>query len=155
METLHNPLDDDFGGRQGLSLSTRGRDSLSETARWAKFLSILTFIFAGFIALIGIFAGTFFSAMGLDTGLPIAGGALTIFYLFIAGLTFLPGLFMYRFATYAKQAVRDQSTGALDDSLVNMKSLFKFYGIATLIVLVIYGLIFLIAIVSGVGTAMF
>ncbi len=152
METFHNPLDDDFGGRQGLSLTTRGRDNLGETARWAKFLAIMTFIFAGFIALIGIFAGTFFQLMGLDMYVPVGAG-LTIFYLFLGGLTFLPGLFMYRFATYAKQAVRDQSTGALDDSLVNMKALFKFYGILTLIMLVIYGLFFLIAIVGGIGAA--
>lgn len=135
-----------------LKIDQQAASYLSEAAKWARFLAILGFILCGLMALGSFFLGTIISeAMMTYTGNAGAfgGAAFTIMYLGIALLLFFPTLYLYKFATKVKNAVRSNDQQALDISLKNLKSFFKFHGIVAIITLSFYVLALVFAIVGG------
>jgi hypothetical protein len=131
---------------------------LSETAKWAKFFAILGFIFCGLIVCAAFFAGSIMSALsgmnryGTETtgaATAIGGAFLAILYIAIALLYFFPCLFLFRFATKMKAALRTNDQEQLATSFKNLKSCFRFMGILTIIVLSIYVLVLIFAIIGA------
>ena len=78
------------------------------TAKWAKFLAIVGFIFCALIALMGIFIGTIMSKYSDAAGLPSNafnqgyGIGMTLFYIIIAIIAVFPYVFLLRFANAIK-----------------------------------------------------
>ncbi len=122
---------------------------LSEAAKWGKFLSIIGFILSGLMALMGLFAGSIFSSTlsqmeGMGAG--FGGSMFTLIYLVFAILWFFPCLYLFRFATKAQLALRSSEQQTLNNSFRNLKSCFRFMGIFTIIMLVLYAIVFVVAI---------
>jgi|SRR5690242_3645953 len=119
---------------------------LAEAAKWAKFLSIIGFIFCALIIVIALLMGTALSAVfsQLETqssmaGLGAIGGTvLMIYYIVIAIVYFFPCLFLFNFASKMQTAIRNNDQVYLNTSFRNIKSFFKFWGIVTIIVLCIF-----------------
>jgi hypothetical protein len=134
-----------------LQVDSQIKTYLSETAKWGKFLAILGFIMCG-LMILAAFAMTSISGGGYPgyTGMPM--GIMVVICTFIAIFYFFPCLFLYRFSTKAQAAVRGDSQEDLQLSFKNLKNLFKFTGILTIIVLAIYGLI-LIGVMIGLGAS--
>lgn len=135
----------------GLALNEDNRDDLRETARWARFLAIVGFIFCGLFIISGIFLGQMmanmstmssrFQDMEMGDRAPAAGGMsvmFTIIYVLIALLYFFPCLYLFRFSSAMIQAMDTDEQPRLDHSLRNLKSFFKFIGILTIIALCFY-----------------
>ena len=139
---------------QGLNLNLASESFLRNTAKWGKFLAIVGLVFIGFVVLMAIFAGTFFSSMMSEAGaneFGSAGGAFFgFFYLLFAALYFFPVLYLYKFSVNMQDALRLQNDDLATESFKNLKSLFKFMGIMTIIVLGFYALA-LIFMTIGVG----
>jgi hypothetical protein len=133
------------------------KSHLGETARWGKFLAILGFILSGLIIILGIFFGTVFSTIINQGGVPYNsnmnsrsfGAIMAIVYVIIAVIYFFPCLFLYRFSTKMKSALIGNEQTDLALSFQNLKSLFRYVGVITLIVLAIYLIIFLFAILGA------
>lgn len=127
---------------------------LAEAARWAKFLAIMGFIFCGLFALFGIFFGTFMSKMssqygsGLNAGM---GAVMGFVYILCALLYFFPCLYLFRFGAEMQNALRTNDQQLLATSFRNLKSLFKFLGILTIISLSIW---VLALVFGGLGAMM-
>ena len=126
---------------------------LAEAAKWAKFLAILGFIFCALIIIGALFAGTFFTAVlsqfqqaGMGTLGAISGTAVANYYALIALLYFFPCLYLFNFASKMQAAIRNNDQIYLNTSFKNLKSLFKFWGILTVIFLciIVIGMIFAI-----------
>ena len=121
---------------------------LTEIARWGKFLSIVGFILCGLIILSGVFFGAFFNFLtgGTTTNqndLPNAGISMVagaFVYIIIATIYFFPCLFLYRFSSAMKTALNSNDQEYLSQSFQNLKSLFKYVGIITIIVIAVYAL---------------
>lgn len=128
---------------------------LSETAKWAKFLAIVGFVFCGLFALLAIFAGTFmstaFGAVGGNGG--ATGIFVTLLYLAIAAIYFFPCLFLFHFANKMLRALRQNDQLYLTDSFKNLKSCYKYMGILMIIVLSLYAIMFIIFIVGFIAGA--
>lgn len=152
MDTFHQPLDGNIGS--GLTLSSQGRGELRETARWGKFIAIVTFVFIGLMVLGSLLFAVAGSSM-LGEYSSAAGMMFFLVYLVGAAIALMPALFLYRFSRQARTALATDDQQTLDSSLANLKSLFKFYGIIMLIVLVLYGLIFLSTILGGTAALFF
>ncbi|HEU4574060.1 MAG TPA: DUF5362 family protein [Chitinophagaceae bacterium] len=141
----------------GLSIDQTGRAHLSEAARWAKFLSIVGFILCGLLVLVGIFAGAIFSSVtsGFNemSGMTnVMAGSFTVIYLVIAAIYFFPCLFLNRFATKMKAALAADNQELLNTSFQNLKIMFRYVGILTIIILAFYGIIILFALLgAGLG----
>jgi hypothetical protein len=129
-----------------LIVTGEAKGYINETRKWAKFLAILGFIGSGIIAIVAVFAGSMFSE--------IWGGAsfmITILYLLMALLYFFPSLYLYRFSEKANKALYKKDSNELEDALGNLKSTFKFYGIAAIVVISLYLLFFIFA---GLGAGL-
>jgi Family of unknown function (DUF5362) len=142
-----------------LQLSNEIRGYLSETARWAKFISIVMFVFTGLVALIAIFGGSIMGSLGAamgqsGAGLAMMGGVgIFIIYGLIAVLLFFYAWYLYKFATQMKVALAGSDQDALVSSFSNLKSYYKLAGIVMLIGVIFYGIFFVIAIIAGLGAA--
>jgi len=123
----NSTLDNDFTTNTELIIDPETRAFLKETSKWAKFLAIVGFIFAGFMVLIGLFFGTIFFAI----------------------LYIMPMLYMYRFATKIQTALAREDQFELTSAFENLKSLYKFAGIVTIIMLGFYALTFLGSMIFG------
>ena len=134
-----------------LQIDASAQSYLRETAKWAKFLAIIGFICCGLLILGGIFAASIFATMGGMTsqlGSPMAAGMgamLTVVYICIALVYFFPCLFTYRFGSQMQAALRSNDQQLLLSSLRNLKAVYKFIGILTIIMLSFY----LLALVFG------
>ncbi|MEL7223009.1 MAG: DUF5362 family protein [Bacteroidota bacterium] len=128
---------------------------LTETSKWAKFLSILGFILCGFMVFGGLFAGTMismFSGMAGEAyegapGMAAVGPFLGVFYILAALLYFFPSYYLFKFSDKLKNALYTMDSQVLTKAFENLKSVFKFWGILAIVVLAIYGLIFVFSLI--------
>src|SRR5574343_132081 len=131
-----------------LSLNSKINNFLLETAKWAKFLAIVGFVFIGLMvlaALVMIGAGASASRIpGFAGGTMLAG----VTYIVMAVLYYFPTQYLYNFAVKMKLAIQNSQQNNLEDGFENLKSLFKFTGILMIVVLSIYALLFLIGLLG-------
>jgi hypothetical protein len=140
-----------------LQIDQASQNYLNESARWARFLSIMGFIACGLMVLGGLLFGSLFSSMmksAEQETAAVAGGLFSSLYaasaILGAVLIFFPSLYLFRFSSKMRLATNNNDQSALTDSIKNLKSFFKFYGVVTIVILSIYAL----AIVAGVIGAM-
>jgi pilus assembly protein TadC len=132
-------------------LTSESMNYLLKAAKWGKFLAILGFIVSGLLILGGI-AMTFVLNSLTDElvplNMPFSPKVLSFFYIIIAGIYLIPVLFLNAFSNKATKAAKLSSPEILSDSLKNLKNLFVFVGISTIILLAFYTIILIV-----VGTA--
>jgi hypothetical protein len=125
-------------------------DYLSETQKWAKFLSIMGFIGTGFMVVFGLFASTLFSSLGnreIAAYSQSMGLMMSILYILMALLYFFPTLYLYRFANKLKLAIVNRNNEELKEAFKNQKSLYKFMGIMMIVTLCLYILMAVLALI--------
>jgi hypothetical protein len=139
METI----DKQFSNSE-LTISTQNKNHLQEAAKWAYFLAIVGFVGLGLMVVGGLVV--------MMVGTTVAGvgemGAAGIIYLIMAVLYFFPTYYLFIFAQKIKSACASGSQSDMDTGLENLKSLFKFLGIMTIVVISLYLLMFLVGIVA-------
>ena len=138
-----------------LQIDPLTKSYLWEIARWAKFLSIIGFILCLLILLGGLFFSSslsYFSAGNetIQDGVNPTGLGVTMafVYIILVVVYFFPCLFLYRFSTKMKAALNGNAQDQLNLSFQNLKSLFKYVGIITIIFLAVYGLVLVLAILG-------
>lgn len=129
----------------GVILSPVAISYLLKAAKWAKFLSILGFIVAGFIALLAVFIGSIFTMIGrlspMASMMPGAlGTSVSVLYLVFAAIVFVLHLFLFQFATRTQKALTYQDNGLMDGGIHRLQSYFKMLGIIMIIYLVFMAL---------------
>ena len=136
-----------------LQIDQQSISYLGETARWAKFLSIVGFIICGLMIVLALFAGSLMTALSRlradDAMQSMAGmgGAFSVIYIVVALLCFFPCLYLFNFAGKMQTALHNNDQTSLNASFGQLKSCFKFVGILTIIVLSFY-ILFAIVIIS-------
>lgn len=133
-----------------LTLNGKAKGFLRETAKWAKFLSILGFIGIGLMIVFSLFAGTLFNAIPEAQAIPFdVGLVMTISYLVFAALYFFPVYYLYQFSSKMKTALLTKNDDTLSDAFEVLKSHYKFIGVLTIILLSLYLLVFVSSIFIG------
>lgn len=123
---------------------------LRETAKWAKFLSIMGFIGIGFMIVLFVFMGVMASNLSPLTAATAmrAGGFMQVGLLIaIMLLYFFPCLFMFNFSNKMLRAIKDNDQYTLVASFRQLKLCFKYIGILTIVFISIYLLVFLFAMI--------
>ena len=136
---------------------------LNETAKWAKFLSIVAMI-----VLILVFLFTVLSASVLDNAtLVTLGGASTkvsegasnsvrigmvIGSLIMVAIGFIPLFYLLHFANRMKKALASNQQNTLNESFYYLKRYFKFLGIVVIIVLILYACVFALTLITNNST---
>ena len=118
-----------------LEVSESVKSSLDTMVYWSKFLAIIGYVGVAFMVLAGVIV--FF--------LPDEMGFLGFIYLIIAVIYYYPASYLYKFATNTRHALNSNIQNGLNDGLSNLASLFKFYGVMTIVVISLYALIFFLS----------
>jgi len=133
-----------------LQVSSASQSFLSEAAKWGKFLSIAGFIACGLLAIVSIFAPGLYSSMADYQRIPSGTArsvsvAISIVYLCFAIALFFPSLYLNKFSAKMKVALSSANQENFEESLQNLKSLLKFYGMFTIMMLSFFVLVFIIS----------
>ena len=157
METWENPSDQPVAGAS-LPLDPETKNYLFEAAKWAKFMGIVGYVFIGFMVLGAFFIGTFMSfltrnATPQTTDSPFNSGMFSIvmgvYFLLIALLYYFPTRYLHQFGVKTQLALRTHEQFDFSEAFSKLKSFFKFFGILTIIMLVLYGAALLFMVVFG------
>jgi hypothetical protein len=138
-----------------LHLDQQSVNYLRETARWSRLLSVIGFIYCGLLAIGGLLFGSVITKMmpslaGSEAGLSGVGGVfLSSIFIILALILFFPAYYLFSFSAKMRRALQNNDQAILTDSLKNLKSFFKFYGILVIIGLSIYGLALISAIIGA------
>jgi len=131
---------------KSLKLTDNSLIFMTEIVKWAKFLAICSFVGLGMMGLAGvamIILQFERQANGLSTVI------MGLFYILMAVIYFFPAVYLYRFATASADAIEKLNEDTLEEGLENLKSLFRFTGILTIITLSLYA-VGIIAIIAAI-----
>lgn len=115
---------------------------LSETRKWTLFLSILGFIFVGFLVIGSFSVGAWVSMFGATLGIPLPGASVIVLYLILALIYFFPIYYLYKFGSLTKRGIAEMDNATITLGFKNLKSHYKYVGILTIVLLSIYFLVF-------------
>jgi hypothetical protein len=145
------------GGTVGLT--PIAQQYLDQTRPWVRLISILTFVTAGLMFLVGLGLLAFSLYGGLATrnqeglgafGSAIGGGLIAVVYVMMALVYLAPGTYLFRYASAIARLRANADAKALEDALKHQKSFWRFAGIVTAISLVFAVVGVAVAIVVGV-----
>jgi hypothetical protein len=119
---------------------------LIESSKWGKFLAIVGYVFMGLLALMGLFFMIGMSVMKSLTDIPFNPGFFNIIYIIMTIIYYFPVTYLYNFSNKIKQGIMNLNQQAMTDGFGNLKSMFKFMGILTIVMLSIYALVLVIAV---------
>ena len=150
------------GGPVMASLTPLAQQYLDQTRPWVRFMSIVIFVMAGLMVLlglvmllIGIFGGLAArNGGGLGMLGSAIGGVMALLYLALACVYIAPGLYLSRYANAIKLLKANCTAGGLEDALKHQKSFWRFVGILTAIGLAVGVVGVGLAIMAGVIGAM-
>jgi len=127
---------------------------LSETARWSRFLAIIGFISCGFMVIAGLFFGSQMARLmpGVgDAGMTTAMSVfISFFIIFTSLIMFFPSLYLFNFSSKMRRALNNNDQPTLTESLKNLKSFFKFWGILLIVYLSFYALALIFAVIGAI-----
>lgn len=140
----------------GILLLDDAQYYLQQAGKWARFLGIMGFIGAAFIALAGLFMGTLMASLSRlnptgATAMPATfGGLMGFIYILIAVFYFFVALYLYQFGTRVKQGVMYNDAVLVTQGLGKLKSMLKMVGVATIVILSLYVLIIVAVIIGAI-----
>ncbi len=148
-------LDSSVSEGNDLAVTYQTRIYLNEIRKWAKFFAVLGFVGIGFLTLAALamsFTGVISSFAGSGVFGGMSAGVAVITYLIIGLLYLAPIIYLNKFANRMKAALDTMNNEQLQLAFENMKSLFKFSGVLTIIILSLYVIIIVGVILVGVSS---
>ncbi|MEO9871918.1 DUF5362 family protein [Ekhidna sp.] len=133
-----------------LKLTGKDKDNFLETAKWGKFLAIVGFILSGLMIVAGLSMMT-----GSFADIPVQFGAFGFIYILLSLLYVFPSLYLFRFSTQIKQGINEKNQELCSEAYNNLRRLFLFMGVMTIVVLSFYALALLFALMGGFMGGMF
>jgi hypothetical protein len=144
-------LDSNMANDSTSLLTGEIKNYLLETAKWGKFLAIVGYVGIGLMLVIAISI----MAVGSSTSQLFPGmmgmnmGFFGLIYIVIAAFYFFPVYYLHQFSLKIAAGLSGQNSQNITVGFQNLKSLFKFMGIFTIVILSLYGLVIIVAIVAG------
>ncbi|MEM8892342.1 MAG: hypothetical protein AAGD28_30465 [Bacteroidota bacterium] len=126
-----------------IELSKKAEEYLGLASKWAKVISILSFIFIGTYALF-VISGTLVKIVEGEVNM--LGIIVLATTLLMAGIYFIPSLYLYRFAKTSKSALEAKDEGDLEKGLYALGISFRFVGFILILLAIIYAFGMIIAI---------
>ena len=141
-----------------LTIDPLAKSHLLETAKWARFLAIVGFVFLAFAVLLGVYSTVTVNrfeedyremgGLGSEGVLSPAGTGVAVMYIIMAVIWFFPLLFTLRFANQMRNALQGNNQELLSASFHNLKVCYRYLGIITVIFLVMIALSMLFGIMG-------
>jgi hypothetical protein len=134
-----------------LNIDPEIKSHLSETSKWARFISIAGMVLLLIVAAISIMGviNVADNIANYQTGLPATFKYLMLGITIVSILvSFFPLLFLFRFAGNMKRALVANDQQALAVAFFNVKRFFRYIGIILILVLAIYTIVIVFSIVG-------
>jgi|HubBroStandDraft_1064217.scaffolds.fasta_scaffold300027_2 hypothetical protein len=116
------------------AVSETAIEFLRQTRPWVLFLAVLAFLGSGFLLLAGVvlaITGLVSKGQGFESILGLAYVPVALIYLY-------PAIKMWTYASAISRLVLSRSTSDLEVALAQQKHLWKFLGIAAIVMIVVY-----------------
>jgi hypothetical protein len=126
---------------------------LRATKPWARLVSIVGFVASGLMMLVGL-ALPFVGALSREFGGAVGGVALGLVYLLIGSLYFFPSLLLFRYANAIRSLLTTGDGKCMELALSCQRRFWRLVGIATLVVLCVYGVLLIVGVVVAIGAAL-
>ena len=107
------------------------------------------YVLMGILVLVALAMMVGISALSKSTGHNIFSVWIGMIYILLAGVYYVPITYLYRFSAQVKQAAENNNEEEYTAAFQNLKSLFKFMGIITIVMLAIYAVALVVATASG------
>jgi len=120
------------------------KNYLLETSKWGKFLAIVGYVGMALLVVIALGVMVGFSFLGSDSEETFPMAALGLVYIVLAAIYYFPVSYLYRFSVQMKEGLATDNNQSVTTGFENLKSLFKFMGIFTIVILSIYALLLVI-----------
>ena len=132
--------------------------ALKETRPWVLFLAILGIVVTGFMLLAALTmllaGGLMASKAGMPAGMPSGMmAAMSVAYLILAIIYLYPIIKLFKYSGAIKRLSHSGAAADLDEAMRQQKSFWKFIGVLTLIMMVIYFIAIVAMIVGGFSAA--
>ena len=130
-----------------LLINSISQENLNSAAKWGRFLAIVGFVGIGLMLIVGLVVQTVMPTISTTYGYsnPFLK-YIAIVYIIIGVVLFFPCLYLLKFSNKMLEAIRTSNQESMDNAFANLKSMFKFYGIVTIVILCFYALAFLVGI---------
>lgn len=120
--------------------------NLTSAAKWGKFLSIVGFVGCVLMMIGGIYVASGASSISAYAYGREAAMYVGVTYVITAIILFFPCLYLNKFSNKTQDAIWSTNQESIEAAFINLKSMFKFYGIVTIISLVFFALAFIVGI---------
>jgi|688.fasta_scaffold86919_3 hypothetical protein len=131
-----------------LNIDENAKYYLQETAKWARFLAIVGISLTVILCLLGLVMIAFTITSFYDQR---QYAAIGFAYIILGMIQLYPILRLLSFGKRMKEGLMSDNQQTFENSLLNLKNCFKFIGIATIITLILYGIIILVAVIFGLS----
>ena len=116
------------------------RSYIYDITKWARFISIVGFVISIFLIMAAFSISALMNSNpGVTAQLNQLGSngstVITVLYLVLGLLLFYPSILLNKLSKKAKQGVLFGDQESLNQSFATLKSLFKFWGIVTIVII--------------------
>ncbi len=119
-----------------------------EIGKWSRFLGIVGYVGIGILLLISFTTPYFIKLLGASELAQIPSATLSTVYFILAGIYFFPVNYLYKFGMQIKTSLDNNDETTFLVAIQNLKSHYKFIGVFTLVLLSLYGFIFMMSLLS-------
>jgi hypothetical protein len=141
-----------FASQSSSAVSAGVIQQLAGTKPWVRFISVLTFIGAGLMLILGLVMMLMGSVIANASKNPMFTGGMgvvvAVIYIVMAAYIY-PGVKLWKYANYIGLLMSSGGVADLEMALSQQRSFWKFVGIILLVFVSLYALIFVGAIVLG------
>ncbi len=111
---------------------------LKTTSQWTRFLSILSFIGSGLLLLVAIILIPLGFFINSPTHTPHFFIFLGLIYLVLAGISFIPTWYLYKFSTNVERMLTFRTNEKVEEAFLYLMRYYRFTGIMVIVIMVIY-----------------
>lgn len=137
-------------GHDATAITANMVQFLADTRPWVVLLGVLGMIGCGLVVMVAVVFLGLGNTMGVDGLDSLGGAAVGLLYIFLAFLYFFPSLYLLRYGRAIKRVRGRGEVIAAEDALRHQAKFWRFVGVATAIVLVLYGGIIVVVGVAAV-----
>ena len=135
-----------------LTATEKTRQALGQAAPWMFFLAVVGYIGAGFLAVVGLlmlfFGGLWTSHMAAGHRAAFLFPFIGVFYVGIGLVVFFATRRLHRISSRSKAYGQHGGAAELEDVAVTVRSLAKYWGIFTIVLLAVYFLVLVGALIA-------
>lgn len=135
---MNDSLDSELASSDAMKFNAASKSFLLESAKWAKFLAIVGFVMIGLMILVMLIG------VAVASGAGLAMGPALFMAILMGAIYFFPAYFLLLFATNVKEGLVAEDVDKVTLGFQNLKRMFLYIGVLTIILLSIYLLMFLV-----------